>query len=103
MTATGPWDEATFAAAVADAVWAPSIHNSQPWRFRRTGHGIEVRVDECRLLPASDPEGRAARVSCGAAACNLGLVLRFGYAPTAGFTGRRPVADVIDPPGDGGG
>ncbi|MEV0136028.1 hypothetical protein AB0H83_47270 [Dactylosporangium sp. NPDC050688] len=31
------------------------------------------------------------------------LVLRFGYAPTAGFTSRRPVADVIDPAGDPGG
>jgi nitroreductase len=81
MTATGTWDQDTFAAAVGEAVRAPSIHNSQPWRFRRTAHGIEVRVDRDRVLPACDPDGRAARVSCGAAATNLALALAVAGGP----------------------
>lgn len=80
MTVT-TWDQDTFAAAVGDAVWAPSIHNSQPWRFRRTAHGIDVLIDQDRVLPVSDPDGRAARVSCGAAVCNLALVLAVAGAP----------------------
>ena len=79
MTAAGTWDQDTFAAAVAEAVSSTSIHNSQPWRFRRTGQGIDVLVDQGRVLPVSDPDGRAARVSCGAAVCNL----------TSGARGRR--------------
>ncbi|WP_344514592.1 Acg family FMN-binding oxidoreductase [Dactylosporangium maewongense] len=75
------WDQDTFVSAVGDAVRAPSIHNSQPWRFRRTEGGIEVRVDPARALPATDPDGRAARVSCGAAAANLALSLAVAEAP----------------------
>jgi nitroreductase len=86
MTTTGTWEQDVFAAAVADAVWAPSIHNSQPWRFRRTAHGIDVLLDRGRLLPACDPHGRAARVSCGAAAGNLMLALAVAGVPAvAGF------------------
>ncbi|GAB3830988.1 hypothetical protein [Dactylosporangium cerinum] len=83
MTATGTWDQDTFAAAVGEAVLAPSIHNSQPWRFRRTVHGIEVHVDQDRVLPVCDPDGRAARVSCGAAATNLALALAVAGGPAA--------------------
>ncbi|MEV4509978.1 nitroreductase [Dactylosporangium sp. NPDC049525] len=88
MTATGTWDQGTFAAAVGAAVWAPSIHNSQPWRFRRTTRGIDVLVDPGRVLPVCDPEGRAARVSCGAAAANLALALAVAGAPATCTVGR---------------
>ena len=67
MNSPATWDQETFAAAVGDVVRAPSIHNSQPWRFCRTEDGVDVLVDPRRVLPVSDPEGRAARVSCGAA------------------------------------
>ncbi|MET7403927.1 nitroreductase, partial [Dactylosporangium sp. NPDC005572] len=75
------WSRAAFVAAVGDAVWAPSIHNSQPWRFRYRDGAIDVLVDPSRALPACDPAGRAARVSCGAAAFNLTLALAAGGAP----------------------
>ncbi|WP_327004472.1 nitroreductase [Dactylosporangium sp. NBC_01737] len=81
MNSPATWDQETFAAAVGDAVWAPSIHNSQPWRFRRTEDGVDVLVDQRRVLPVSDPEGRAARVSCGATVFNLGLALAVAGAP----------------------
>ncbi|MBP0452310.1 hypothetical protein J5Y04_22600 [Kitasatospora sp. RG8] len=52
---------------------APSLHNSQPWRFRPTPDltGLEVRADRSRAVPAADPEGRALHISVGAALFNL--------------------------------
>ncbi|GGM41183.1 Acg family FMN-binding oxidoreductase [Dactylosporangium sucinum] len=81
------WSRAAFVAAVGDAVRAPSIHNSQPWRFRYRADAIDVLVDPSRALPACDPTGRAARVSCGAAAYNLMLALAAGGAPARYTTG----------------
>jgi hypothetical protein len=70
-----------FAGLVADAVRAPSMHNTQPWRFRHTGPAIDVLLDPQRLLPAGDPTGRAARVACGAALFNLRLALTVAGTP----------------------
>jgi nitroreductase len=53
------------------AVHAPSIHNTQPWRFEVHGPVIDVLLDEERVLAAADPAGRAARIGIGAAAFNL--------------------------------
>jgi nitroreductase len=77
------WDmtEDGFAGLVADAVRAPSMHNTQPWRFRFTGPTIEVLVDPDRRLPVADPTGRAARVACGAAVFNLRLALAVAGTP----------------------
>ncbi|HEY0699803.1 MAG TPA: nitroreductase [Micromonospora sp.] len=68
-------------AAVAAAVRAPSLHNSQPWRFRLRDGGIEVLVDRDRQLPATDPPGWAARLAGGAALFNLRLALAVAGAP----------------------
>jgi nitroreductase len=68
-------DSEAAAALVGEAVLAPSVHNSQPWRFRITPATIDVLLDPDRVLPVSDPTGRAARVSCGAALYNLRLAL----------------------------
>jgi hypothetical protein len=46
---------------------APSVHNSQPWRWRTTKHGLELRSDQRRRLMATDPSGRDLVISCGAA------------------------------------
>jgi nitroreductase len=79
---TGPaFTHADLRAAVAAAVRAPSLHNSQPWRFRLRAGGIEVLIDGQRRLPASDPTGWAARVSCGAALFNLRLALTVAGTP----------------------
>jgi nitroreductase len=62
--------------AVAAAVQAPSVHNTQPWLFRITDDAIEVHADWRRQLIVSDPTGRAVRMSCGAAVLNARLALR---------------------------
>jgi hypothetical protein len=54
---------------------APSLHNSQPWRFRVTPHAIELHADPARTLPVADPDGREQRLACGAALFNLRLAL----------------------------
>lgn len=47
---------------------APSVHNTQPWRWRLVGDdAIELRADRDRQLPVSDPTGRNLALSCGAA------------------------------------
>lgn len=62
--------------AIGAAVRAPSLHNSQPWRFRLGGGGlVEVRLDPQRQLPAADPTGWGARLAAGAALFNLRLAL----------------------------
>ena len=53
------------------AVAAPSMHNTQPWRFEVNGTVIDVFLDGSRALPAEDPSGRAMRIAAGAAVFNL--------------------------------
>jgi nitroreductase len=67
--------------AVAEAArWAPSIHNSQPWRLRKLPAGLAVHEDLARSLPVIDPTGRDRLVSCGAAVLNARVALRaLGY------------------------
>ena len=49
--------------AVAEAArWAPSIHNSQPWRLRRLPDGIAVLEDLSRSLPVIDPKSDRSHV-----------------------------------------
>lgn len=50
---------------------APSMHNTQPWRFEVSGLVVDVTLDEERALPAEDPAGRLIRIGLGAAAFNL--------------------------------
>ena len=43
---------------IASAGRAPSLHNSQPWRFRLDGDVLELRADPQRAMRVSDPEAR---------------------------------------------
>jgi Nitroreductase family len=61
---------------LAAACRAPSLHNSQPWRFRVEPDVIELWADPERSLPAADPGGREQRLACGAALYNLRLALQ---------------------------
>jgi nitroreductase len=53
--------------AAAAAGYAPSIHNTQPWRWRLTADTLELRLTRGRVLQVTDPEGRLATLSCGVA------------------------------------
>ncbi len=58
----------TFAAVVADAALAPSVHNIQPTRWRRIDETlVAVLSAPDRTLPAGDPTGRDVAASHGAA------------------------------------
>ena len=65
-----------FAWAIAQAVRAPSSHNTQPWRFRIQGDAIELFADRSRALPVADPDQRELTISCGAALFHLRVALR---------------------------
>ncbi len=68
---------------VARAIWAPSVHNSQPWRFAAdAGPRLSLYADTGRRLAAADPDGREMMISCGAALFSVRLALRsLGYIP----------------------
>jgi len=71
-----------IAALVAAAARAPSVHNSQPWRFRVCGNALELHADHDRNLRHTDPDGREMLISCGAALYGLRLGIRkLGYLP----------------------
>jgi hypothetical protein len=68
-------DAGTTRTALALASRAPSVHNTQPWRWLIGGQSIHLYADEDRRLPNTDPDGRDLIVSCGAALnhCVVGL------------------------------
>jgi nitroreductase len=67
---------------VTAAVWAPSVHNTQPWRFTVGGQQISLHADAGRQLTVADPDGREIMISCGAALLTARLALRWlGYVP----------------------
>ncbi|WP_165547474.1 Acg family FMN-binding oxidoreductase [Kribbella sindirgiensis] len=53
------------------AVHAPSMHNTQPWRFEVHGPVVDVLLDEERTLQFEDVSGRATHVGLGAAVFNI--------------------------------
>ena len=61
--------------ALVRAVRAPSIHNSQPWRWQVGPHGVDLYTDATRRLPRTDPDGRDQVMSCGAALHHLLVAL----------------------------
>lgn len=75
------------------ATAAPSMHNTQPWRFRLrpAAATIELYADPQRMLPVGDPNGRAVHIACGAALFNLCLA--------AAVAGREPVVQLLPDPG----
>jgi hypothetical protein len=75
------------------AVAAPSLHNTQPWRFRvwPAAGVIELAADPARMLPSADPGGRAAHIGCGAALFNLRVA--------AAVAGLAPEVRLLPDPG----
>lgn len=93
-------DPDTFRALVAAAALSPSVHNTQPTRWRLTSDGrVEVLEDESRRLPIGDPEGRDLNVSHGAAV--EGFCLAAGLRGLTAVAGQRGggVAELTVNPG----
>jgi hypothetical protein len=64
-----------FADAVGDALRAPSVHNSQPWRWRIRTDEVQLHADVQRHLAATDPDRRDLVLSCGTALHHLRVAL----------------------------
>ncbi len=82
------------------AVHAPSLLNTQPWRFRIAdgagGPRAEVSVDPARVLRSIDPDGREAVISCGAALYTLRLAARhYGFATEIELAGPDDAPDLV--------
>jgi nitroreductase len=75
VVTTDKIDEQTVHAALELANRAPSVHNSQPWRWRFYGRSVSLDADVDRWLPATDPDGRDLVLSCGAALHHLRVAL----------------------------
>ncbi len=78
-----PVTQTALAATLEAAVQAPSLHNSQPWRFQVEHDTIELRIPTEQVLPVGDPSSRAARIACGAALYNwqLACAVELGRQP----------------------
>ncbi|MGX1804557.1 Acg family FMN-binding oxidoreductase [Nocardia sp. NPDC055321] len=81
-----------FETAIDMAVRAPSIHNTQPWRWRVSDDAVYLYADTSRHLPATDPTGRALVMSCGAALHHLRVTLS--------MLGRHAEVRYVPDPGD---
>ena len=84
--------EQVAAYLVGAAVWAPSLHNTQPWLFGADGQELSLYADGGRQLMAADPACLEMLVSCGAALFTARLALR--------SAGRIPQTSILPDPAD---
>lgn len=61
--------------AVGLACRAPSLHNSQPWRWVSDGSVLHLFADPMRILLATDGSGREVLLSCGAVLDHLRVAM----------------------------
>ncbi|MFC5994815.1 Acg family FMN-binding oxidoreductase [Pseudonocardia hispaniensis] len=61
--------------AVESALRAPSVHNTQPWRWRIHDNAVRLYADLGRHLVGTDPDRRDLMISCGAALHHLRVAL----------------------------
>lgn len=95
--------------AAVRAALAPSVRNSQPWRFvLRGSSALEIHADWSRWLRVLDGRGQQLLISCGAAALNARVSLaasgykvmveRFPRAAVPDLVARLTVTDGGPPP-----
>jgi hypothetical protein len=79
---------ARLAQVLAHALRAPSVHNTQPWRWRLDDDVVDLFADVDRWLPVTDPDGRDLAISCGAALHHL--VVALAHAGHDAYVKRMP-------------
>ncbi|MFE0252351.1 Acg family FMN-binding oxidoreductase [Streptomyces sp. NPDC059010] len=92
------FDAAVLETCVSAAVAAPSIHNSQPWRFRLDPETVtfSVRAAPGGGLRHTDAEGRALHLSVGACVLNLRVAMvHFGWDPVTHLLPRPEEPDLL--------
>jgi hypothetical protein len=93
--------------AAVRATVAPSVHNTQPWRFGLSGSELRIFADYSRRLTVLDPQGRQLLISCGCALMNArvslahdGLSVQVSRQPDASdpdlVAVLRPVVAAVD-------
>ena len=92
MTELTP-DFAVMMDAVGLASRAPSIHNSQPWRWVAEGSRLHLYADLTRVMTVADPEGRQMYLSCGAALDHFTVAM----AAAGWHTSVQRFPDALDP------
>lgn len=60
-------DRETIQTVLSLAIRAPSVHNTQPWRWRVGQQRLHLYADPGLQLPSTDPDSRDLIVSCGIA------------------------------------
>ncbi|MEU7820526.1 nitroreductase family protein [Catellatospora sp. NPDC049133] len=93
MTAVETNREQVLRDAARTALAAPSVFNTQPWRWLAGPDGLRLYADRRRLLPVADPVGRLLTVSCGAALHHA----RTALAATGHDVQVRQLPDPADP------
>lgn len=94
MSRSNNISSANFEFLVAQAVKAPSGHNTQPWRFRQNESAVEIHPDFDRRLPVVDPDDRELFVSLGCAVENLCLAAQTKGYKSAVSVGNKGVITV---------
>jgi nitroreductase len=83
---------AVLAAAARAAGLAPSVHNTQPWRWRVHPDRLDLYAQRDRQLGIADPDGRLLAISCGTALHHARLALA--------AEGWQPVVALLPTPDD---
>jgi hypothetical protein len=74
MTQTEPGKD-VIRNAVTLACRAPSLHNTQPWRWTFDGAGLDLFADRMRVVLSTDSTGREVLLSCGAVLDHLRVAM----------------------------
>lgn len=74
-TGLTPVTDVLIDAAAAAARYAPSVLNTQPWKWRVRPDRLELFAERSRQLGATDPDGRLLMLSCGTALHHAGVAL----------------------------
>jgi hypothetical protein len=74
MTVKAP-DSEVIRDAVTLACQAPSLHNSQPWRWVSEGVELQLWADPYRVVHSTDQAGRELTLSCGAVLDHLRVAM----------------------------